>query len=112
MEVDKDVLWERLYFYLTLAGLNPVADKASSIKIGDKELKVFTHKARMAKITFDQAIVFSDEGVSGLPIPTTIPQKKYKVYDWFDVRSGMKHDHDFIEGDSDFVNQILFYPIR
>lgn len=107
---SKDILWEKLYFYLTLAGLNPVADKASSIKVGDKELKVFTHKARMAKINFEELIVFSDEGVSGLPTPTETPEKKYKVYDWFDVRSGMKHGFDWLDGDSDFVKEILFYP--
>jgi len=107
---NKDILWEKLYFYLTLAGLNPVADKASSIKIGDKELKVFTHKARMAKINFEELIIFTDEGVSGLPTPTQLPQKKYKVYDWFDVRSGMKHKHDYIQDNTEFVSEILFYP--
>jgi len=109
----KDILWEKLYFYLTLAGLNPIADKVSSIKkvpAEENELKVFTHKARMAKINFEELIIFSDEGVSGLPTPTKIPKKKYKVYDWFDVRSGMKHDYDFINDDTDFVKEILFYP--
>lgn len=106
----KDILWEKLYFYLTLSGLNPVADKASSIKVGDKELKVFTHKARMAKINFEELIIFTDDGVSGLPTPTQLPEKKYKVYDWFDVRSGMKHKHDYIEDNTELVSEILFYP--
>ena len=106
----KDILWEKLYFYLTLAGLNPVGDKASSIKVGDKELKVFTQKARMAKINFEELIVFCDDKVSGLPTPTQLPEKKYKVYDWFDVRSGMKHEHDYIEDDTELVSEILFYP--
>ena len=106
----KDILWEKLYFYLTLAGLNPVGDKASSIKVGDKELKVFTHKARMAKINFEELIIFTDDGVSGLPPPLQLPEKKYKVYDWFDVRSGMKHKHDYIEDNTELVSEILFYP--
>ena len=106
----KDILWEKLYFYLTLAGLNPVADKASSIKVGDKELKVFTHKARMAKINFEELIIFTDDGVSGLPTPAQLPEKKYKVYDWFDVRSGMKHEYDYIQDNTEFVSEILFYP--
>jgi len=106
----KDILWEKLYFYLTLAGLNPVADKASSIKVGNKELKVFTHKARMAKINFEELIIFTDDGVSGLPTPAQLPEKKYKVYDWFDVRSGMKHEYDYIEDNTDLVSEILFYP--
>jgi len=109
--ISKDILWEKIYFYLTLAGLNPIADKASSIKLLEFEaLKVFTHKARMAKISFKELIIFSDEGVSGLPTPISIPEKKYKVYDWFDVRRGMKHEYDFLEDDDDFVNHILFYP--
>jgi hypothetical protein len=108
---SKDVLWEKLYFYLTLAGLNPIADKASSIKVvGDKQLKVFTHKARMAKVNFEELVIFTDDGISGLPTPTQIPENKYKVYDWFDVRSGMKHEYDWIEDSSDFVKEILFYP--
>ena len=107
---NKSILWEKLYFYLSLGGLNPIADKASSIKMGDKELKVFTHKARMAKINFEELIVFSDDGVTGLPIPIKTSENKYKVYDWFDVRSGMKHGYDFIEDDNDFVREILFYP--
>jgi hypothetical protein len=107
---EKNIIWEKLYFYLTLAGLNPIADKASSIKIVDNQLKVYTHKARMAQLKFNECLVFSDAGVSGLEIPTTLPEKKYKVYDWFDVRSGMKHEYDFIESDTDFVKEILFYP--
>ena len=107
---EKNIIWEKLYFYLTLAGLNPIADKASSIKIVDNQLKVYTHKARMAQFKFKKCLVFSDAGVSGLEIPTTFPEKKYKVYDWFDVRSGMKHEYDFIESESDFVKEILFYP--
>ena len=64
----------------------------------------------MAKIHFEELIIFSDEGVSGLPTPAQLPQKKYKVYDWFDVRSGMKHQYDYIEGDTELVSEILFYP--
>jgi hypothetical protein len=64
----------------------------------------------MAKIKFEELIIFSDDGVLGLPTPINIPQKKYKVYDWFDVRSGMKHPYDFIEDDTEFVKEILFYP--
>jgi len=109
--ISKDILWEKLYFYLTLGGLNPIADKASSINIVDTgELKVFTHKARMAKIKFEKLIVFSDEGIMGLPVPVHFPAKKYKVYDWFDVRRGMRHEYDWIEDNTDFVKEILFYP--
>jgi hypothetical protein len=107
---EKNIIWEKLYFYLTLAGLNPIANKASSIKVVDDQLKVYTHKARMAQFKFDECLVFTDDGVSGLPTPTQLAEKKYKVYDWFDVRSGMKHEYDFIESDTNFVKEIFFYP--
>ena len=110
MGLDKETLWEKLYFYLTLAGLNPMADKASSISIRDQQAKVFTHKARMAAIDFEELIVFTDEGVTGLPFPTHEPENKYKVYDWFNVRSGLRHAIDWIEDASPFVSRILFYP--
>lgn len=110
--ISKDTVWERLYFYLSLAGLNPLADKLSSIRIEDGVLKAFSHKARMAKIQFEQLIVFDAEGILGIPEPEFIPPKKYKVYDWINVRSGLKHEWDWIDwlGSSSFVSHILFYP--
>jgi len=108
--ISKDWLWERLYFQLSLAGLNPLADKVASLRVQDKTLKAFTHKARMAKIKFEKLIVFCEDAVMGLPLPKTIPKKKYKVYDWINVRCGLKHEWDWIEDTSAFVNCILFYP--
>ena len=108
--ISKDTVWERLYFYLSLAGLNPLADKLASIRIEDKTLKAFSHKARMAQIKFEQLIIFDAEGVLGIPEPEHIPPKKYKVYDWINVRSGLKHEWDWIGDASPFVNQLLFYP--
>ena len=55
-------------------------------------------------------MVFCDAKLSGLAAPSKLPESKYKVYDWFDVRSGMKHEYDWIEDSSHFVKEILFYP--
>ena len=108
--ISKDYLWEKLYFYLSVAGLNPLADKVASLRVEDRTLKAFTHKARMAKINFEKVVVFSPDDVSGLPLPTKIPKKRYKVYDWMNARLGTKHEYDWIEDLSSFVNCILFYP--
>jgi len=107
---SKDHLWEKLYFDLSLAGLNPLADKVASIRVEGKTLKAFTHKARMAKISFGKVVVFNPDNVAGLPPPVKIPKKKYKVYDWMNVRLGTQHKYDWIEDMSHFVNCILFYP--
>jgi hypothetical protein len=108
--ISQDTVWEKLYFYLSLAGLNPLADKLSSIRIEDGTLKAFSHKARMAKIKFEHLIIFDAEGILGIPEAEFIPPKKYKVYDWINVRSGLKHEWDWLEDASPFVNHILFYP--
>ena len=108
--INKDTLWEKLYFYLSLAGLNPLADKLASIRVEDGILKAFSHKARMAQIKFEQLIIFDAEGILGISEPEYDPPKKYKVYDWINVRSGLKHQWGWIEDASPFVNHILFYP--
>ena len=107
--IDKLWLWERLFFYLSVGGLCPLTDKAVSLRISDNVLKASTSNARMAKIHFNELIVFDDTNVYGLEVPE-IKEKTYTVYDWFDVRSGMKHAYDRIEDTGDFVNHIIFYP--
>ena len=102
-------LWERLYFYLSIAGLIPLGEKPVSLRISDNMVKASTAKARMAKIKFNKLTVFDDFGVSGLGIPEENTSAKYKVYDWFDVRSGMKHDFNTLSSDDDFITTILFY---
>ena len=35
---------------------------------------------------------------------------KCRVIDWFDVRSGMQHDHDLFETEDEFIQKVIFYP--
>jgi len=107
-ELPKVGLWEKLFFYLSVAGLCPVTNKAVSLRIENNTIKAPTAKARMAKIHFNELIVFDDKDVLGLGV-YEVEDKKYKVYDWFDVRTGMKHKHDRLEDTTDFVNHIIFY---
>jgi len=102
-------LWERLFFYLSIAGLLPLSNKGVSLRVSDNIIKAATSKARMAKITFNKLTVFDDFSVSGIGTPSTPTDQKCTVYDWFNVRSGMKHDHDTLYSEEDFVKQILFY---
>ena len=107
--IEKSVLWERLYFYLSLAGLNPISDGVSSLRFDDNNLFAFTHKGSKITVGFDKASVFSDVEVYGLPEPLGIKNQKYKVYDWFDVRRGMSHEFDVIQDEEQFVNEVLFF---
>jgi hypothetical protein len=107
--IDKLRLWEKLFFFLSASGLCPLVDKVVSLRITDNILKAATAKARLAKIHFNELIIFDDKDLHGIGVPK-IKDEKYEVHDWFDVRSGMKHDYDQIEDTTDFVNHILFYP--
>ena len=108
--IQRNILWEKLYFFLSLSGLCPLANKAASLRVEEGQVKVYTQGASTVTFTYDQLVIFSDEGVLGLPEKKPDPDPIYKVLDWFDVRSGLKHDLDFIEGEDCFVKEILFYP--
>jgi len=107
--INQHILWEKLFFYLSLAGLFPFPARAISLRISGNTLHASTPNARMAKFHFNNLIVFDDKEFMGAGIPKTIGNK-YTVYDWFDVRSGMKHQYDQLEDTTDFVNRVVFYP--
>jgi len=101
-------IWEQLVFSLSISGLLPVHDLASSIRIEDENiLKVFTKNSRMIKFKFKKLRIFNHENVYGLEMISE--GEEYKVIDWVNVRSGTKHEYDYIETNDDFVKEIYFY---
>ena len=58
---------------------------------------------------FNQLHVFDDENIHGLPSRLS-DIDQYRVLDWFDVRSGAKHECENLHSDTDFVRNIFFYP--
>jgi hypothetical protein len=102
--------FEKISFILGLSGQLPMGDKASSINIRDNILKVTTHNSRLAKFTFNKLVIFDDQGIFGLPPIRKQEIGKSRVLDWFDVRSGMEHDHDCFDAETNFVQKIIFYP--
>ena len=108
-------LWERLSFIKSVTGGIPFADKATAIRI-NREDKNVTVSSRGASTTleYDKLRVLGDKnlhGVSDLQTAVTSHEnKKYKVFDWFDVRSGCRHKFDYISTKDDFVREMYFYP--
>lgn len=102
-------IWEYMVFSLSLAGLLPVHNLASSIRIeSDDVLKISTKNSRMVKFKFNRLRIFDGDNVHGLDLTTQ--DNKYKVIDWVNVRSGMKHEYDYFETEDDFVKEVYFYP--
>ena len=103
-------VWEHLSFVLSLSGLMPLSDKGSTIRIEDDNiLKVTTKKFRVMRIKFNKLRIFDDTDIDGLHIPKK-QNSVYKVIDWLDVKSGMKHEYDYFDTDNDFVKEVYFYP--
>ena len=103
-------MWEKLAIALSLAGLCPLGDKATSASVVDNTLKVIVNNSKMAKYSFSKIHLFDDYAISGLPTKLIAKPQKTRVFDWFDVRSGMEHDHSLLKSDEDFVKKIIFYP--
>ena len=103
-------VWEVLSFILGMSGQLPMGDKVSSMNIRDNILKATTHDSKLGRFEFNKLIIFDDQGIFGLPPIRKQQIGKSRVLDWFDVRSGMEHEHDSFETDNDFVKEVIFYP--
>ena len=87
-------VWEHLMFVLSLSGHIPFSNKVSTIRIEDDNvLKVTTKKFRVIRVKFQKLRIFDSENIDGLPVPEK-QILSFKVVDWVDVKSGMKHNYD------------------
>jgi hypothetical protein len=103
-------LWKKLYFLLSLSGLNLTGDKAQQVRIKDNDQLVVTLSgANLLKVNFNELILFDDENISGLPLPIK-ENKKFLVLDWMVARSCMEHKFEHFHTGDDFVKDIYFYP--
>ena len=100
--------WERSCLLLSLSGLLPLSDKVNTIRVDDHTLKITTTNSKMIKINFKDLVLFDDENVYGLDIRGD--KSTYVVLDWFDVRTGGKHQIQTLHTDDDFVSDVYFYP--
>ena len=103
-------LYRHLIFTLSLSGLLPYGNKVQKLSIEGGHLKVVTGPHGVFKIRYDQLIVFDEEDIVGLPGFLKEEEKKYKVIDWINVRSGMTHPYDYFKTEDEFVNELYFYP--
>ena len=107
---EKDELkrWNEYLISMSLAGKLPITKKIESARVDEGQLIVSLERSRPVRYTFEKLVIFSTHGVSGVEIEKK--KGKKKVIDWFNVKSGMNHQIDKINTESDFVKEILFYP--
>ena len=103
-------LFNHLLYDLANEGKVPFGDMVESIRIDEDEkvLYVTTPRGSRIKATYDHIRLFDTDKVS---VPTfNVPGvEKYRVFDWYNVRSGSKHEHDHIISSDDFCKKIYFY---
>lgn len=110
-ELKYDVV-RKLTFDAALAGLHPFAGNLASVAIDPQShlLKAVTKSGATIEIKYENLRIFNPEGVLGIPAEINDRIINYSVYDWFDVRSGTKHDFLSLEDPDDFfVKKIYFY---
>jgi len=107
--VSKEILWERLVFFLSLDGKVPLSDLCHNIRLKDKTIICFNEYSKIAEISFNTCYYFGDENCFGLK-KKTLANNDYICYDWIAFNRGGKHDIDYIRLEDDFVNEVWFYP--
>ena len=100
--------WQNTASLLSFKGLNPFADKVSSLKINSDTIDVFCGNKKYA-VKYKTIKFFDDENIENFPFDK-IEVKNYRVYDWFKVTSGANHPNLMLESDDDFVRKVYFFP--
>ena len=103
-------VWETLLRLCSLSGLVPVSTGAQSIRVKDNLLVISTNNMRVIKAEFNKLLVFDPDQIQTLPTIVSQKRGKNRVLDWFNVRSGCRHDIEHIMFEDNFIKEMYFYP--
>jgi len=109
---NSEEAWRFLAYKLNRRSLNPFTNRVKHIHVNEeeKQLVVNVGTPSLIRVSYEKLRIFDMENISGLSFDPEEEILGYRVFDWFDVRSGMKHDMDLIEDTkSDFVKKIHFF---
>jgi len=112
--VLKKDAYESALYDLNLKGLNPLTNKSETIRIipEDDRIIVSTKDGAKINIKYSSLEICDVDNISGAPFETPKPVSHF-VYDWFDVKSGMKHDlYTLEDSESHFVKKVHFYKSK
>jgi len=106
----KRELFNSLLYQLSLDGKVPLTNRTETIRIDEenKVVSIVVNGSTKIKAEYNTIRVFDTDKISS-PTFDIGKVEKYRVYDWYDVKSGLKHDHDFLLSDDDFCKKIYFY---
>lgn len=106
----KKNLFNHLLYKLAMQGKVPFGDMVEAIRIDEDEklLHIITSRGSKITATYNEIRLFDIEKINS-PIFDVKNIELYRVFDWYDVKSGLKHEHDFLSSEDNFCKNIYFY---
>ena len=111
MEVGtpKQILWDRLYFVLSLNGQIPLSNLCHTLRYDGHSLVCSNEYSKIFEAEFERCYYFGDNNAEGIIRKNTLDEDTYLCYDHIAFNSGGKHEIDFIHTSDDFISEIWFY---
>jgi hypothetical protein len=111
MEVGtpKQILWDRLYFVLSLNGQIPLSNLCHTLRYDGRSLVCSNEYSKIFEAEFERCYYFGDNNAEGIIRKKTLDEDTYLCYDHIAFNSGGKHEIDFIHTSDDFISEIWFY---
>ena len=106
---SKQLLWDRLYFSLSLNGLIPLSSLCRAIRYDRNKILCSNEYSKICEIEFDTCHYFGDDNAKGFISEKKLDDDSYICYDYIAFNSGGKHDIDFIDTSDNFISKIWFY---
>lgn len=105
---QKNVIWGRLVFLLSMLGLMP-STNLQSIRIEENLVKLTTQNSRLITLETNEILLFDDEGIEGLD-PPIVEKTKYIIKDYVEFNNLKFLDkiYNVIYTDYTIANQIWF----
>ena len=106
----KELLWERLFFLLSLDGKVPLSNLCNNIRYDGERMVCSNEYSKILECGFRECVYFGDENSTGFTSQKGLDEDIYICYDHIAFNSGGKHEIDYIKTTDNFVREIWFYP--
>ena len=106
---QKQLLWDRLFFLLSVGGKIPLSNMCSKLRYDGRNIVCFNDYSKILEVVFNRCHYFGDKDSEGFVLKNTLDEDSYICYDYIAFNSGGKHEIDYIYTGDDFVSEIWFY---
>tara|TARA_R100000008_G_scaffold19975_3_gene10336 strand:+ start:20778 stop:21710 length:933 start_codon:yes stop_codon:yes gene_type:complete len=107
--IQKELLWERLLFLLSLDGKVPLSGLGTTMRYDGKSVVCSNEYSKIMEFNFGECHYFGDDNSIGFAGKKTLDDDIYICYDYIAFNKGGKHEIDLIHTGDDFISEIWFY---